>query len=307
MATNTLAVTPTAFEVEQILNNEDFRDAAGGLFTNGRTGNRWVFTLTYQNRTGAERRALWAELIGAKGKQNRLRLPMSLLDYTRTGTGGGSPVVDGATNAGVTSIDINSGAISTTGWLAAGDWISIGAELKLVLADVDTDASGDGTISFWPELHANVADQDSVNIETPFGDFFVSELSGLGGAPFPNDWLNQSVTLVLEEDVRAAVSPVSGEVSAVIALLDEFGEAAGYGPSDDPDGLLYGRTDLAQGDTIRVTGVSVAGVTVTLNPGGGYDLDIASGVASGTYNFTWALTAANPTGPTTGTENFDVS
>lgn len=202
MTTETLTVTPSSFEWEQVFNDEEFRDSAGGLFANGRTGNRWRLVLMFSNRTAAERRALWAHITELRGKRNRLRVPMSLVSYSRTGAGGGTPLLSSAHTAGATSLAFDGGSGSVTDYLKGGDFLAIGNELKMVTGDVDTTA-GVGTVKIWPELHQDRANNDPLDISTPHGDFFLVEASGMGAVPHPSDWLNPNVTLVLEEDVRA--------------------------------------------------------------------------------------------------------
>lgn len=201
MTTEALTVAPSKFEVEQIFNDEDFRDAIGGVWVTGRNGNRWRVVLSFGKRTGASRRALWAHIAEARGRQNRIRVPMSLLSYIRAGSGGGSPLLVGAHAAGATSLSIDGGS-GTTDWLKGGDWIAVENELKLVTGDVDLTA-GAGTIKIWPELHQARANNFAVDVSTPHGDFFLVDAQGMGGVPFPNDWMNDRVVVVLEEDVYA--------------------------------------------------------------------------------------------------------
>lgn len=202
MSTETLTVAPSSFEIEQILNDEQFRDAAGGVWVTGRTGNRWRLALMFANRTGNTRRALWAHIGQLRGTRNRLRVPVSLIAYTAGGAGGGTPLLVGAHTAGAVTLSIDGAPTSQVDWLKGGDFITIGNELKMVTGDVDT-SGGAATIPIWPELHQNRADNAPVDIATPHGDFFLVESQGIGGVPHPSDWLNPQVTLVLEEDVYA--------------------------------------------------------------------------------------------------------
>lgn len=206
MSTETLDSTlkPSAFEFVQVFNDEEFRDAAGGVWGQGRTGNRWQLMLTYTNRSGAARRLLWAHIGELRGKQNRLRVPLSRLSYSRTGSGGGTPLIVGAHTAGATSLSID-GASGSTDWLVGGDFITIGNELKMVTGDVDLTA-GAGTIKIWPELHGDHADNTPVDVATPHGDFFLLDAQGLGAVAAlvtDSDWLSPSLTITLEEDVYA--------------------------------------------------------------------------------------------------------
>jgi hypothetical protein len=96
------------------------------------------------------------------------------------------------------------------------------------------------------------------------------------------------------------------QVAAVVQLLDALGNAAGFGPSNDPESVFFGRSDLNQNSFWRVTSVSVAGVTVTPLAGGSFTINVpASGVAAGNYNFGWTLSIAGV--QSTGTKAFTVT
>lgn len=206
MSTETLTVTPSAFELIQIFNDESFRDAAGGVWASGRNGNRWQMILTFNNLAGADRRALWAHVAQLRGQQNRLQVNASTLSYALAGAGGGTPLLVGAHSAGAVSLSID-GASNDAAWLAAGDFVSVGNELKIVTGAVTT-TGGAGDIGIWPELHQDYANNAAVNISTQLGVFFLMESQGLSAVPHPADdsgtpWLSPTVTLVLEEDVYA--------------------------------------------------------------------------------------------------------
>ena len=203
MTTETLTVTPTTFEINQIINDEEFRDSHGGVWISGRNGNRWMLSLVFNNLTGAKRRDLWAHIMELGGKRNRLRVTMATLGYTREGEGGGTPLLTSQHTSGATTLAVDGGTASQTDWLVGGDWLTIGNELKIVTGDVDTIAGGVGTVKVWPEVHGTHANNDPVDVVTPHGDFFLLEAQGMGGVPHPGDWRNPAVTLILETDVVA--------------------------------------------------------------------------------------------------------
>lgn len=208
MSTGTLTVTPSAFEFEQVFNDESFRDSAGGVWASGRNGNRWRLTLTFNNLTGAERRALWAHVAQLRGQRNRLQVNMVTLGYVRAGAFGGTPVTDGTQAAGSTSWAITGATPGVTNWIAAGDFISISNELKMCTQNADSDGSGDVVIPIWPETHTALSSGVGLSYVTVPAVFFLIEAQGLGAVPHPSDdsgtpWLSPTVTLVLEEDVYA--------------------------------------------------------------------------------------------------------
>jgi hypothetical protein len=68
--------------------------------------------------------------------------------------------VNGAINAGVTSVAIDGMANSTNGIFKAGDFFRFTGQTKvyMVMADVNSNGSGQGTLTFEPPLRSNVAD-----------------------------------------------------------------------------------------------------------------------------------------------------
>jgi hypothetical protein len=68
--------------------------------------------------------------------------------------------VNGAISAGVTSVAIDGMANSTSGVFKAGDYFRFTGQTKvyMVMADVSSNGSGQGTLTFEPPLRANVAD-----------------------------------------------------------------------------------------------------------------------------------------------------
>ena len=80
----------------------------------------------------------------------------------RSGSGGGTPLVNGSSQTGSSLI--------TDGWpasktvLRAGDYFSVNGELKQVTSDVLSDGSGNATIPFKPFLRGSPADNAPLTI-----------------------------------------------------------------------------------------------------------------------------------------------
>jgi hypothetical protein len=95
------------------------------------------------------------------------------------GTGGGTPLVNGAQSSGAGTLNVKGCPLSTTKWLAAGDLIQLGslagAHLHQVLADANSDGSGHTTLTLWPNLRADVADGDAVTITNCMGLFRLAQ------------------------------------------------------------------------------------------------------------------------------------
>lgn len=86
----------------------------------------------------------------------------------------GTPVVNGASQTG-TDLDIDGLPASATGYLKAGDYIQIGtgadANLYKVLDDVDSNASGEATVTLWPDLRSSPADNAAITVSGAKGLF----------------------------------------------------------------------------------------------------------------------------------------
>lgn len=114
--------------------------------------------------------APWAAFLTAlRGRYGTFWLP-AYLTTSPQGAGGGTPIVDGGGQTG-SALDISGGPLSTTAWLKAGDFLQVGNELKMALADTDTDGSGDATIDIYPPIRTSPTAGASVTISNPNGLF----------------------------------------------------------------------------------------------------------------------------------------
>jgi hypothetical protein len=93
---------------------------------------------------------------------------------TARGVATGTPVVDGSAQTG-NELDTDGWTPDTTGILKAGDYIQIGSgissRLYKVLEDVNSDASGNATLTLWPNLRTSPADNASIVVNSPKGLF----------------------------------------------------------------------------------------------------------------------------------------
>lgn len=91
---------------------------------------------------------------------------------------GGTVTVNGADQTGNT-LTVDGMTVSTTGILKAGDYFQLGtgtsARLYMVTQDLDSDGSGEGTITFEPALRTSPADNDTVVVSSPKGAFRLAE------------------------------------------------------------------------------------------------------------------------------------
>jgi hypothetical protein len=96
---------------------------------------------------------------------------------TARGVATGSPVVNGASQTGYELIT-DGWTADTTGIMKAGDYIQLGsgetARLYKVLDDVDSDGSGNATLTIWPNLRSSPDDDATITVSNPKGVFRLS-------------------------------------------------------------------------------------------------------------------------------------
>jgi len=137
------------------------------------SGQRWEVdvTLPAMNRADAEQ---WvAFLISLRGQLGTFTLGDPVGASPR-GSAGGTPLVNGASQIGGT-LNIDGCTASQTGWLKAGDYIQLGtagsATLHKVLADVDSNGSGQVAVDIWPYIRTAPSDNATVVVTNTIGRF----------------------------------------------------------------------------------------------------------------------------------------
>lgn len=89
----------------------------------------------------------------------------------------GTPVVNGNGQTGET-LNIDGLPLSVANYLKAGDYLQLGssvtATLHKVLADVNTNASGQASIDLWPSVKVAPTDGDTVTLSNTVGRFRLS-------------------------------------------------------------------------------------------------------------------------------------
>lgn len=140
------------------------------------SGQMWTadVTLKPMKRADAEQWNAW--LFSLRGQLGTFLMgdPMGA---TARGVATGTPLVNGASQTGG-SLVIDGAATSVTGWLKAGDYIQLGsgssARLHKVLADVNSDGSGNVTLDIWPHIRTAPADNATVTVSSAKGLFRLS-------------------------------------------------------------------------------------------------------------------------------------
>lgn len=140
------------------------------------SGQMWQadISLPPMKRADAETWIAW--LVSLRGQYGTFNMGDSIGCAPR-GAGGGTPRVNGASQTGEELI-IDGCTANVTGWLKAGDYVQLGAAgtatLHKVLADVDTNASGQTTLSLWPHIRSAPADNATVVISNTVGRWRLS-------------------------------------------------------------------------------------------------------------------------------------
>lgn len=140
------------------------------------SGQMWTadVTLKPMKRADAEQWNAW--LFSLRGQLGTFLMgdPMGA---TARGVATGTPLVNGGSQTGG-SLVIDGATNSTTGWLLAGDYIQLGsgssARLHKVLADANSDGSGNVTLDIWPHIRVAPADNDTVTVSNAKGLFRLS-------------------------------------------------------------------------------------------------------------------------------------
>jgi hypothetical protein len=158
---------------------------SGSVRTVGIPGARWMAALTWPSMHRDDAVVLQALLVRLRGMENRL-LMHDLSKPVLRGSGGGTPVVNGASQTG--SSIILSGLPATTLVYKAGDMLGIGGELKMVTTDATSTGGGALTVQFEPPLRASPSNGSAVTTSKPQARFVPADNSVR--------WLNEPARIV---------------------------------------------------------------------------------------------------------------
>lgn len=117
-------------------------------------GQFWGFEFSYPSMGRADFAAFQAFLLKLNGREGTF-LAGDPSGLTPQGVATGTPLVNGAGQTG-NDLITDGWTISTTDIMKAGDYIQLGtgatASLHKVLEDVNSDGSGNATLSVWPKI-----------------------------------------------------------------------------------------------------------------------------------------------------------
>ena len=191
-------ITPATNTFELVSNTRTYTSPlTNAVQTASRKGSLWKASLQFNNLSGDDRKVMQAFLVKLNGQQHRF----TLQDHSHTprGAGGGTLRVNGASQSGTTLV-CDGATASVTNYLRAGDYISFNNELHMVVADADSDASTNVTLSIAPPIRKTPADDTIVDYTIPVLGVFM--LAG------PASWnttidVHSSFNIEAVEDVLA--------------------------------------------------------------------------------------------------------
>ena len=122
-------------------------------------GQRFKMTLTFPVMTRSEFAPILAFIMKQRSQLESFQYTPATMASTN-GVASGVISVNGAVSAGATSCSIDGMANSTTGVFKAGDFFRFTGQSKvyMIVADVSSNGSGQGTLTFEPPLRSNVSD-----------------------------------------------------------------------------------------------------------------------------------------------------
>lgn len=138
-------------------------------------GQLWQLDVEYIPMLRALGEALVAALSSLNGREGTF-LFGDTANIIPRGTATGSPLVNGASQTGEDLIT-DGWSNSITGILKAGDWLQLGtgttARLYKVLADANSNGSGQATLTLWPRITIanSPADNAAIVTSSPKGNF----------------------------------------------------------------------------------------------------------------------------------------
>jgi hypothetical protein len=137
------------------------------------SGQMWTADVSLPNMKRQDAEYWVTFLLSLRGQYGTFLLG-DPLGATPRGVATGTPIVNGAGQTGG-ELDITGATTSTTGWLLAGDYIQLGSAgtstLHKVLADANSDGSGNVTVDIWPHIRTAPTNSSTVVLTNTKGLF----------------------------------------------------------------------------------------------------------------------------------------
>lgn len=173
------SLTPSTSSWTLVTNTRRFTSPlTSATQTVARKGTVWRVDLAFNNLTTTDRGVLQGFLAKLEGQVHRVRLKDHA--FTRQGTGGGTPLINGASQTGSSVVLDGAGTVSN--WLRAGDllaWDKVSdsgtdnPQLHMCTTDVSS-SGGNVTVAISPPLRNSPPNNAPVNITDPEGVFMLA-------------------------------------------------------------------------------------------------------------------------------------
>lgn len=131
------------------------------------SGQQWTMTIQTRNMRDSEARRLNAFLTSLRGSAGKFRCGDPFRSIP-AGRALGAPVVAVAT-VGAQTLTVTGFRANVLAQLMPDDYIQIGSRLYAILHQVDSDASGNATLTVWPDLRETYSASDPVTMLNPRG------------------------------------------------------------------------------------------------------------------------------------------
>lgn len=142
-------------------------------------GAAWVIRARFSQLKRAEMAELEAFIARQRGGVHTFTWH-HLGQPTPRGSAPGAPLVNGASQTG-TTLTTDGWTVSQADILLPGDLFAVNGELKRIVEAVDSDASGEATLTFEPPLRTAPADNVALTTTNPTTTFAL--LDGVQGKP----------------------------------------------------------------------------------------------------------------------------
>ncbi len=194
-------IHPTECAWQLVSRSKQFKNpyTNGGGQTLALPGVYWTATLTF----GVLTRAQAALMAGFIAEMNGMAGSMQIWDHafaTPQGNAGGTPVVDGNGQSGIT-LNIRGCTPSVT-WLKTGDYFQLGNQLHIMTADAATDVTGRCTLRFRAPMRQQPADGTALITIKPKAIMRLKD-DNQGMRRSTKKLVISSFSLELEEDITA--------------------------------------------------------------------------------------------------------
>lgn len=161
----TLSRQPSSFMMQLRPNTMVFESPLNGAVqTTELPGARWVCEITYDTLSKPDRLLMQAFLSQLRGRAGRVYL-WDMSHPRPQGIATGSPLVN---------VDQIGATLNTDGWTAnqtgimkAGDLFAVNGELKRIVSDSNSGASGEAALTFEPPLRATAPNNAALTIDKP--------------------------------------------------------------------------------------------------------------------------------------------